>query len=666
MSLDRIGPIAVDHRNPVITWSSTEVDGVRPCRVTGQAEQASVRQLSELVANPDRRITVGGFSGVLEYVALSGPVAEFAGWYLLDAIDVTAERPWTVANFGTSLLKPFSLSATYLGSNLEVVVARSARARGNAHGLVPVAVVADPFWTQHAEGEPFVPVPSGGSAFARSYDPTAHSTPTVSPAGGGRSLLMYAAAMASSVDTLPPVVVPAPRYTDADVPTWARDRGGDVRAYDRRSMREVFGPGHPFHRTTDVMITNGMIRFWIGNRGLIPFLNVQAFYDGSWREVGCLGLSAHADDVLRGVRVVRLTPEVATVVLTSRLSGNVAVTVRRGSRSIEVGHGSELPPYTSVERAVYWLGMPPAQAIVNVTSGTGKFLGGLTVDGYGIWTWPPDLANSGWAVAGRWLPSNSSATQANSGLLSILDVSGTPVEVFFTTADNKLNLRVGATTISTPALTFAAEEPVSWAVSLGPSGMILTVRIGLTTVQASNPSTSSGSAASTYSAFAIASVSGTPYGSGAYGDGPYGGLVTIPLNGVMDDLMIFDGPLLVPEAASLVAAAGPLDNLPDPEGRLIWYAPFDARAQPLGSQLAVGRRFEATTEGGATRHPDEWGMTKGLAALGAVGAISPFGISATGTRLDAVAFLATSAPGDDVADYHVQFAAASEQEVRVR
>lgn len=142
MSLDYIGPIRIDHRNPRLEWTSdADPSGIRTANISGQSLVASVQQLSELVSNPDLFQTVGAHSGVLAWVHTTGPlVGVFRGLYLLRPGSVSAERPWSVTPF-----MPFSLSGAYLGDGAEVVYVHSWRTVPNGHGFIGTPAAYNPF-----------------------------------------------------------------------------------------------------------------------------------------------------------------------------------------------------------------------------------------------------------------------------------------------------------------------------------------------------------------------------------------------------------------------------------------------------------------------------------------------------------------------------------------
>ena len=111
MGLVSVGAIAMDHRNPQMSWGSSSLDGIAPVRISGQSPVASVQALWELVNNPAGRETKGSHTGVKEHLVFDGDlVGMFTGWYLLESCEMSAERPWSVTDF-----TPFTLTAAYLG-----------------------------------------------------------------------------------------------------------------------------------------------------------------------------------------------------------------------------------------------------------------------------------------------------------------------------------------------------------------------------------------------------------------------------------------------------------------------------------------------------------------------------------------------------------------------
>lgn len=130
---------------------------------------------------------------------------------------------------------------------------------------------------------------------------------------------------------------------------------------------------------------------------------------------------------------------------------------------------------------------------------------------------------------------------------------------------------------------------------------------------------------------------------------------------VIDNVMVFDAPLTQAEAAELLQSTSALGGLPTPEGRLVWYAPLDTDTPaPTGAAQASGRRTAAAA--------DSVGFTRWVGVL-KVGAsdVAPFGVHVAGSAAwDVAVGLATSATDDTAAAQHAQFAAESDQRLRVR
>lgn len=110
-----IGPVPVTYRDPKLSFSGDPTThGISACSIGGLIEHNKAQQLRELVNNPTDRMTVGGFTGILEYVDFDGDtMSAFAGWYLLQSFEIQIEQQWSI--HGVSGLTPFSLSAVFLG-----------------------------------------------------------------------------------------------------------------------------------------------------------------------------------------------------------------------------------------------------------------------------------------------------------------------------------------------------------------------------------------------------------------------------------------------------------------------------------------------------------------------------------------------------------------------
>jgi hypothetical protein len=255
-------------------------------------------------------------------------------------------------------------------------------------------------------------------------------------------------------------------------PHWVTARGADVRGFDIGANREVYGPGHRFGVESDILVTNGLMRFRVGARNLVPHLVVQVYKDAAWRAKGYLYLSGA--NTLAGARLSTVTAERSCCVLSVHNEGEVHVWLNRGERMLRITHGSTRAPSIACDRFVEWRTTAPS-------------------------------------------------------------VPTTPT---------------------------------------------------------------------------------TGFGFAPFGSTSFGGTGTDP-------------------------------RVP-------------------GSPLAGGRAYESTVDGGATRVTDANGLTRAVAVLRASATRSGLGVRRFTTSFDVGAYVATAATGDDLADYHSQLAAASEQDVRLR
>lgn len=143
MSLARIGPVEVEHGDPSFGWQGgSDGAGVRSASIEGLCTWSQAQRLSEMVANPDRRMTVAGRSGALEYVHFDDDMlGDFCGWYLLERANLTPSQPDSMSAFTA----PFSIAAAFLGDGVEVVVVHSSRTLPNGHGFIGTPAAYDPF-----------------------------------------------------------------------------------------------------------------------------------------------------------------------------------------------------------------------------------------------------------------------------------------------------------------------------------------------------------------------------------------------------------------------------------------------------------------------------------------------------------------------------------------
>lgn len=444
------------------------------------------------------------------------------------------------------------------------------------------------------------------------------------------------------------------------VPGWVADRGGDVRAFDRRTGREVYGPAHPFHATTDLLVTNGMFRFWVGNAGMVPFLNVQAFAAGQWHESGCLALAADDANALITARLVRVTPDAATCALTLRAAGDVFVTLRRGERFLRIQHGAEAGP--AAARAVRWMGTPPANAMPSAL-GAGAFNTGLRQsadDDVAALSWPADVPETDWTVVLRWTPDDDSDAIAASGLGVIVDDGGDiAVNVRFDDADGKAKLTAGLTSLATSSpLVFSAGDALFVAYRIGATdGTALSTKTPTGALQhakdvdAINPGTDGD-----YAALRLTGHGPGTWGEGTWGEGTWGG--GLAGNGVMDNIQIFRGYLSDVRLAALADATVALDGVAGIEGQLRSYWPFDI-APVLSAGTAISG-FAAEITDGAD------GLRRFVSSLDTTGITTGVGLSTTRAGQRFAAGVATAAAGDTADDLAAQAVSAFDQEVRVR
>lgn len=650
---------------PQLTFTGTPTAlGLQPGQITGQTEWWQAHQLKELVNNPQRRVTIGGQSGVLEPIYFSDPMlGPLTSWCLLQSFQL-GQADQTHSLQGTTGLVPYTLTLTQVGdaTHRQVVVVRSARDKGNDFGITPQSLVVNPFWDEDPDGSPFITSP-GGTRFTREYDAAfPHST------GGPpdpRRVSLYSAPFGAGADQLDTVVLPPlpPPSSPGEIPAWITSRALDARAYDRRQMHDVFGPEHRVSFTTDLMLVNGLCDFWVGNRGLRPFLHCQAFAGDDWREPGTVQFGTDADE-LDSARITRLTFDEVTVALSVRGRGDLFVTLRRGERQLRCTQPAGMPLPT-------WSGVPPAsraRAARNATAHFGKGLaGGSDTEDtswaapFATWAgddehnwdgspyapdlrlrWPADVAPAKWASVWRYRPLRDRADLGTVGLRTLYSPGGIAEVEAYVDTDATVKVRVADTVVlTTPAVDFSADDDVLIGLHYDGSALTLSWKADDGTITHTSETVAI-DAASFYDDTFFVNFS--RWGDGSWGDGVWGGVTHYP-GGAIDNDMVFEDGLSVNDFAGLASAASPLAGLPNPEARLRRYTPFDA--QPLVSMpgLVDGLSVDPVT--------DDNGLTKMLAALSA-------GLD------DVVASLVTTESGDTALDHHSQAAAQNEQQVRVR
>jgi hypothetical protein len=591
-----VGPVKIDwHSEPTYTWESKlDPAGTRDVKITGEFEPQTAAQLSELAANTDAAKTIGGKYGVPVAIWTNNAedLAQFIGWYLLLGFSLTEDVDQSKTGLPTG-----TITACYLGDGVEVPIARSAAPKGNDFGLTAKSLVVSPFRPEDDGGDRFI-VDPGGTFGTREYDPSYpwdSARPT--PDGGTVQIGLYVGTVTDSTDELDPVCFPKV-HLGRDVPAWLVDQGGHVRAVDRRTSpaREVYGP-HPFVESTDLLVTNGLVSFWVGNRGLVPFLNVQAVAGGSRREVGTLLLGTSAP--LRRARMTYLTLELAVVALTVEGYGDVLVGLRRGERQLLI-----VSPSNDIRPT--WSGTPPTSRAAQAFGDVGRF--GMGLDGGEAYEsdfpdlrlrWPASVAMTDLGKAFWWTPSAASDEIGDAGLWTLYEEHGAALaKLFFDGATSTVRFRVGAQTIVSPAVSFDALEDICIGVRFSDTeGMGLSVGAPAGVSQVTDAAATE-VPGGTPTDMAYMVNFGLAFGEGAFGEGLFGGAVVYP-KGVIDNDMIFDGWFTDAE----------FEPWPTPRHRRVAYPsprPASSGTRPSTSnrsccswmRAAVGSRKRSPTSGG--------------------------------------------------------------------
>lgn len=644
-----LGPVHTMLYEPAIASSSAPTTfGIQRTTVTGMTEWVKAHQLRELTLNPARRITAGGQTGVLEVVwfedDLLGPLS---GWALLQSFDLgQADVSHSLYDRRQGLV-PYTLTLAVIGSRTPVVT-HSARDRDYDYSVTPKALLVSPFWN---DGAAFT-TPPAGAPFTAEYDPTSAYEWT-DPVVDAAEATLYESAVTSATAIYLPSVEQS--FEDGP-PRWVTDRGGDCRAYDRRQTSEVYGPHH-FVDATDLMVNNGRVRAWVGNRGLVPFLNVEAYRSGEWRQVGVLQFGNIA--VLTRARLLYVTPERVTVALTAQNYGDITVTLRRGARALDW-----FIPHASLDPS--WKGTPPTLPSSSASVGAGRFGTGLAGgrddvtwdDPVGTWDdvsgswggdyplpsiqflWPPKQAQTEWSKVVWLRPYKDIADTDGSGYLTIRHADGSRAGVVWLASDGTLRFAVGATTIQVGPIDFNAGDDICIGARFSTThGMALSVSADAVRHVANTAATTPASATSIRDwAYYKNDAS---WGDDDWGDGVWGGDTSYP-DAVIDNDMTFDRWLTDGQFEALATTAAPLDGIDD-IGDLVHYLPFDVTpVQTMGARSAAGLRLGSV---------DSWGLQRAITYL---------------TPTSGAAALTTSDTYDTPAAIQAQVAAEDFQEVRLR
>lgn len=113
MALVSIGAVTISHGDPEFSWDSTPTShGIRGGSISGSCSWTAVQTLSELIANPDTQTTIGGRTGVLEYLVFDDTkLGTFTGYYLLEQFTVSPDHRSSL----TTTDVPFSITCAFLG-----------------------------------------------------------------------------------------------------------------------------------------------------------------------------------------------------------------------------------------------------------------------------------------------------------------------------------------------------------------------------------------------------------------------------------------------------------------------------------------------------------------------------------------------------------------------
>lgn len=626
-----VGPVKVDwHSQPVFSPSSDPDPAGRDVKVVGEFEWPTANQLSELAANPDAAITAGGQKGVLVPIWMNNAqeLAEYIGWYLLQSFNLSADVGQSAIGLPVG-----TISAVYLGQQPTLAVSRQSVPVGNDYGIAPQSVVVSPFRPADDAGDRFL-VDPGGSFITRAYDPGGYDPENPVPAETA-AIGLYYGTLTNTADELEEVCFPRLAWSK-DAPKWLTQQGGDVWAYDRRAQRDVLGP-HPFLESTDIRVDNGLVGFWVGNRGLRPFLNCQVFDGTEWREPGVVQFGTASDELV-GASLIATTAEYTTIALAVQGRGDVLVSLYRGERELRVHQpaGMGLPTFS---------GVPPTTRLFAAEVDTARFGNGLVAasdDPPDIrLRWPADVSPSAWSNVWRLITAAALADLDTVGLRTIYSEGGiAEIECYIDDADQRAKVRVrDVEVMQTAPLDFDAGDDLT--VGLSYDGTTLTL---LWRTDAGDVSHISAAVTIEAEAFYDDTyfVNFSRWGDGDWGDGVWGG-ITHYAEGIVDNDMVFEDALSHDEFELLGDAATALDGIRAiGEGRLRRHVPFDA--EPIVS-------LPAPTSGLSVDDVTEWDLTKATGRL---------------NTEDVVALFATAASGDTAADQFAQAAAQNDQRVRVR
>ena len=113
MGLVAIGPVAISHGNPQFgTAAAPTTHGIESVSISGSCSWSAVHTLRELVNNPAAQTTIGGYTGVLEWLEYDDDLLEpLTGYYLLERFNLDADQQDSLATTDA----PFTIQAAFLG-----------------------------------------------------------------------------------------------------------------------------------------------------------------------------------------------------------------------------------------------------------------------------------------------------------------------------------------------------------------------------------------------------------------------------------------------------------------------------------------------------------------------------------------------------------------------
>lgn len=147
MNISRIGPLAIDRliepTSISVSGGSSTTSPSVPIKASFRlASRTDAERLEELVNNPDRRQSIKGARGVLEWVECADALARWKGWWLIDSCDVGLSRMQLRRADPLAAYVPVTLSASFFGAEGTPSVVATHRELVDDFGLIgkPITV----------------------------------------------------------------------------------------------------------------------------------------------------------------------------------------------------------------------------------------------------------------------------------------------------------------------------------------------------------------------------------------------------------------------------------------------------------------------------------------------------------------------------------------------